>query len=87
MQGRTATRRHGVTGKRSTKRLKHTGNLILDSKPLRSKGKGKHSIGREFQSLAIRGKKLLTQTSLQHQGLMTEKSCNPSEQKVDLLRE
>ena len=47
MQGRTATIRHGVTRKRSTKRLKHTGNLfrknlqlkdvlILDLKPLRS---------------------------------------------------
>ena len=38
--------------------------LILDFKPLRSQVKGKHSIGREFQSLAARGKKLLTQTSL-----------------------
>ena len=28
MQGQTATTRHGVTGKRSTKRLKHTGNLF-----------------------------------------------------------
>ena len=27
MQGRTATRRHGVKGKRGNKRLKHTGNL------------------------------------------------------------
>ena len=34
--------------------------LILDLKPLRSYMKGKHSIGREFQSLAVRGKKLLT---------------------------
>ena len=34
--------------------------LILDSKPLRSKVKRKHSIGREFQDLAVRGKKLLT---------------------------
>ena len=33
--------------------------LILDLKPLRYI-KGKHSIGREFQSLAVRGKKLLT---------------------------
>ena len=38
--------------------------LILDLKPLRSQVKGKHSIGREFQSLAVRGKKLLTQASL-----------------------
>ena len=28
MQGLTATTRHGVTRKRSTKRLKHTGNLF-----------------------------------------------------------
>ena len=28
MQGLTATMRHGVTKKRSTKRLKHTGNLF-----------------------------------------------------------
>ena len=34
--------------------------LNLDSKPLRSYVKGKHSVGREFQSLAVRGKKLLT---------------------------
>ena len=30
--------------------------LILDLKPLRSLVKGKHSIGREFQRLAVRGK-------------------------------
>ena len=64
--------KHGVTRKRSTKKLNHKENcleteptvkrclLILDLKPLRSKIKGKHSIGREFQSLAVRGKKLLT---------------------------
>ena len=34
--------------------------LILDLKPLRSYVKGKHSVGREFQSLAVRGKELLT---------------------------
>ena len=34
--------------------------LILDLKPSRSLVKGKHPIGREFQSLAVRGKKLLT---------------------------
>ena len=34
--------------------------LILDLKPLRSQVKGKHSIDREFQSLAVWGKKLLT---------------------------
>ena len=38
--------------------------LTLDVKPFRSQVKGKHSIGREFQSLAVLGKKLLTQTSL-----------------------
>ena len=38
--------------------------LILDLKPLRSQTKAKNSIGREFQSLAVRGKKLLTQASL-----------------------
>ena len=31
-----------------------------DLKPSRSQVKGKHSIGIEFQSLAVRGKKLLT---------------------------
>ena len=67
MQGWTATTRHGVTRKRSTKRLKHAGNLftknlqlILDLKPFRLLVKGQHSIGREFQSLALWGKKLLT---------------------------
>ena len=37
--------------------------VILDLKPFRSQVKGKHcihSIGREFQSLAVSGKKLLT---------------------------
>ena len=34
--------------------------LILHLKPFRSWVKGKHSIGREFQSLAVQGKKLLT---------------------------
>ena len=37
---------------------------ILDLKALRSYVKQKHSIGREFQSLAVRGKKLLTLKSL-----------------------
>ena len=46
-----------------------------------------HSIGREFRSLAVRGKKLLTYTSLQHLGKVTEKSCNLSEKRVDLHRE
>ena len=64
--------RHGVTRKRSTERLQHTGNLfrknfrnkrcllILQLKLLRSQVKGKHSVGREFQSLAVQRKKLLT---------------------------
>ena len=34
--------------------------LILDLKPLRSLFKGKHSKGREFQSIVVRAKKLLT---------------------------
>ena len=61
--------RHG-----NTKRLKNTGNLfiknvqmkgvlILDLKPFISYIKGNHSIAREFHSLAVRGKTLLTQTS------------------------
>ena len=38
--------------------------LILDLKPFRYQVTRKHSIGREFQSLAVTGKKLLIQTSL-----------------------
>ena len=53
--------------------------LILNLKPLRSQVKGNNSIGRQFQSLAVRGKKLLTQTSLKHLGMVTEKSCYLSE--------
>ena len=34
--------------------------LILDLKPFKLLVKGKHSIGREFQGLAVQGKKLLT---------------------------
>ena len=34
--------------------------LMLDLKPLGSYIEGKHSIGREFQSLTVQGKKLLT---------------------------
>ena len=33
-----------------------------------------HSKDREFQNLAVGGKKLLTQTSLQHLGMMTMKN-------------
>ena len=72
MQDGRATKRHGVARKRSTKRLKDKGNLLkknpqsircllaLDLQPFRSLVKGKHSIAREFQSLTVRGKKLLT---------------------------
>ena len=57
--------RHGVTRKEAQKKLQDTENLfrkkptvkryllILDLNPLRSWVKGKHSIGREFQSLAM----------------------------------
>ena len=38
--------------------------LTLELKSLRSQVKGKQSIGREFQGLAMREKKLLTETSL-----------------------
>ena len=34
----------------------------------------KHSIDTEFQSLVVRGKKLLTWASLKHLGMVTEKS-------------
>ena len=34
--------------------------LILDLKPFKSMVRGKHSIGRESQGLAVREKKLLT---------------------------
>ena len=33
--------------------------LILDLKPFRLQVKGKHTIGREFQRLAVQGNKLL----------------------------
>ena len=73
MQDRKTTTRHGVKEKRSTKTLKHPGKLFRKNLQLivnnsrfkshldhRSKESGKHSIGGEFQSLAVRGKKLLT---------------------------
>ena len=71
MQGWTATTATGVTRKRSitSKEYKKSVSkeptvkrclLILDLKPFRSQAKGKHSIGREFRSLAVRGKKLST---------------------------
>ena len=50
--------------------------LILDLKPFRLKVKGKHSIGREFQSLAVHEKKLLTYHAIYWNN---GKSCNLSE--------
>ena len=55
MEGCTATTRHGVTRKRSTTRLQH-----ISSERTYLSFKGNHSKGREFQDLAVRGKKLLT---------------------------
>ena len=34
--------------------------LILDLKPFRSQVKGKHSISREFENIAVQRKKLMT---------------------------
>ena len=53
--------------------------LILHLQLFKSQMKGKHSIGREFHSLAVRGKKLLTYTSLYHLRMVTKKSWNLSE--------
>ena len=50
--------------------------VTLHWKPFRLLVEGKHSALREFQSLAVKGKKLLTETSLKHLGMTTEKSCN-----------
>ena len=47
---------------------------ILDLKLFRSSVKRRHSTGKEFQSLPVEGKKTVEYTSLQHLGLMTEKS-------------
>ena len=44
---------------------------ILELKLFRSQVKGKHFVGREFQGLAVRGKKLLKQTFLQNLGMVT----------------
>ena len=48
--------------------------FTLKIKPL---DKTKHSVGREFQSLTVWGKKLLTEISLEHLRIVTEISCNP----------
>ena len=39
-------------------------------------GKGKYSADKKFQSLAMRGKKLLTWTYLYSPGIVTEKACS-----------
>ena len=57
-QGKEAQKDYSIQGicleRTSAKRCL----LILDLKSLRSLVKGKHSIGRTFQSLAVRGKLL-----------------------------
>ena len=53
--------------------------LILELKPRRSQVKGKQSIGRESQSLAVQGKKLLIQTSYEDLEMVTKKISNLSE--------
>ena len=50
--------------------------LNLDLKSFRSKVKGKHSAEKEFQSLAVRVKKILPKTFLYYLEMMTEMSCN-----------
>ena len=60
------------TGNLLRKNLQLKGiSLILDLKPFRSKVKGKHSIGREFQ----REKTL----DIKHPEMVTEKSCSLKE--------
>ena len=50
--------------------------LTLLVQPLRSEIKGNRSVGKDFQSLFVQGKKLLTYISLQPLGMVTQKSCN-----------
>ena len=65
MQGWKTTNMPEVTRKISLKRLNHTRKEPADkrcpvnAKPVRSQVKRKNSMGREFQSLAVWGKKLL----------------------------
>ena len=71
-----ATTKHGVKRKRGRPRKKAYRKpdkkepkddmclSSLDLKPFRSKVKGRDSASKESQSLAVRGKELLTQTSL-----------------------
>ena len=69
-QPRTTTARHEVNTKRSKQNIQEIcliGKrclLTLDLKPFRSQVIEKSSIGREFENLALRGKKLLTYTYL-----------------------
>ena len=71
MQGRTASTRHGVKRKRSTKRLEHTGYLFRKNLRLKDVcysrlkatkiiGKRKAFYRQRIPELAMRGKKLLT---------------------------
>ena len=66
MQDWTATMRHEVTRKRSTKRLKHTRNLfrkniqLKDVSHLHLRSEESILLGRQFHGLAVQGKKLLT---------------------------
>ena len=50
--------------------------LILDFQPFRLQVKGNRSIGGLFQSLAVRGNKLLAQPYLYYLGIVTEKLYN-----------
>ena len=63
IQGWTTTLRHEFTRKRSIKRLQHTGNLFRP-KATKIISQRKALYNKEFQSLAVRGKKLLIYTSL-----------------------
>ena len=51
--------------------------LILDVKPFRSQVKGMHYAGKEVQSLAVLGKKLLTQRSLEHRVAIPQEQGEP----------
>ena len=50
--------------------------LTLEVKLFTSQVKGKHSADREFQRLAVRGKKLLTQIFFKSLEMETQKSYN-----------
>ena len=75
--------RHGVTRKKKHKQIKAYRKsvqkestvkkclLILELKLFRSQVKGKHSIGRDYQSLTVRGKKPLTQAFINYNFLCT----------------